>query len=238
MRAALPFVSPRVYAAGIWFEALLAVWLLSGLAPAWSWLSAVGFFTVLAYLSARLGFLGQTSCGCFGKLVVSPWWALAIDVACLTALIAWRPRAIGAGIVAGLPAAGIGAAIVAALLGIQTWRHGSLPSALAQMRGETIVVSPAVASAGEGRGGTSAAFPLVLTNYGKTSARIVGGTSDCSCVATDDLPFELGPGESRSMTVRLKFTGSPGEFRRRFVLYADENHLCVMPVAVTGRVVE
>jgi hypothetical protein len=41
-----------------------------------------------------------------------------------------------------------------------------------------------------------------------------------------------------TINVRVKFTGSPGEFRRKFVLYCDEERLRVMPVAVTGRVTE
>ena len=32
--------------------------------------------------------------------------------------------------------------------------------------------------------------------------------------------------------------GIDGAFRRRFVLYCDEQHLRVMPISVTGRVVE
>jgi len=237
MRAALPFVSPRVYAAGIWFEALLGLWLLSGIAPAWSWLCSTGFLSILAYLSARLGFLGQASCGCFGRIVVSPWWALAIDVACLAALFVWRPRALWAGIRAGLAATGVAAVIVAALLGIQSWRYGSLPATLAHMRGETNLVRPMVADVGVGRAGDTCQVHITLTNYGAHLARIVGGTNECACVATDDLPIDLPPGQSRSIVVRFTFAGSLGRFQHSYHLFIDQGTIISLPGFLTGRVI-
>jgi len=82
-RTALPFVSPRLYAAGVVFEAILGMWLIVGIAPSWSWLTSIGFFTLLAVMSFRLGWPGQKRCGCAGSLRFSPWWAFSIDLIAL-----------------------------------------------------------------------------------------------------------------------------------------------------------
>ncbi len=238
MRTALPFVSPRLYSAGVLFEAVLGLWLLVGVAPAWSWLTSIGFFSLLAALSCRLGIMGQASCGCLGKLAVSPWWAFAIDVIAVLALLRFRPRSITIGIRAGLPTAACGLALAAAIFAVLTWQHGSGAAAIAHLRGETIVVAPNVVDLGSGPRGQFQTFALNVTNYSEKPTTIVGGTSDCSCVSTDDLPVSVESKQTSTIRVRVKFTGSPGEFRRKFVLYCDEERLKVMPVAATGRVME
>jgi hypothetical protein len=91
LRTALPIVSPRLYASGVMAEFILGVWLLSGLAPAWSWLCGLGIFGLLAALSFQLGVTGQASCGCLGKLPVSPWWAFAVDSTSILLLAFFPP---------------------------------------------------------------------------------------------------------------------------------------------------
>jgi hypothetical protein len=74
------------------FEILFGLWLLSGLAPGWTWRAAVLCFGAFAAVSACKGLAGEPSCGCFGRVPVSPWYTLTFDLAVLGALFAWRPR--------------------------------------------------------------------------------------------------------------------------------------------------
>ncbi len=238
MRSVLPFVSPRLYSAGILFESILGFWLLSGLAPAWSWLCSIGFFALLSYMSSQLGIIGQASCGCFGKVQINPWWAFAADLIALLCLCRWRPAAIVTGLAQGISAGAGAAAIVVVVGGGLLTYYGSLGSALAHMQGETIVVDAGVVDAGPGKLGEFVKVNVTLTNYNEIPVRIVGGTSDCTCVSTDDLPIELGANESKTISVRVKYTGSAGQFRRKFSLFTSQPNLRVMPVALTGRVVE
>jgi len=57
-------------------------------------------------------------------------------------------------------------------------------------------------------------------------------------VATDDLPLTLNAGETRSMTVRIRFTGAVGKFQRRFVLMTDNGNQWVVRARISGRVVK
>ena len=86
------FSTPEFQLAVIEFEVFLAVWLLSGKAPAASWLVALSAFVYFAVVSLFLGWVGQASCGCFGRLSVSPWYAFGLDLLILAALIWGRPN--------------------------------------------------------------------------------------------------------------------------------------------------
>jgi len=239
VRIVLPFLSPRLYSAAIKFELILGLWLLSDVAHVWSWITTIGFFGFLAFVSFRLGWLGQSSCGCLGRAItLHPWWAFSIDVAALAALALFRPRQIATGQRAGIPSIIGGTAIVACVTGGVVLWYGSPRSALAHVRGETVAVSPETLEIGSGKRGDFQAVALNVTNYHDKKIRIVGGTSDCSCIATDDLPIELAPNETHSINIRVKYAGTAGVFRRSFVLYADDEHLRVVPVALTGHVLE
>ncbi len=66
----------------------------------------------------------------------------------------------------------------------------------------------------------------------------VGGTTTCGCIATRDLPIELPPHESKSITVQMTFRGSPGRFLHRFVLYTDDDDQRLVTARFAGRVTE
>jgi hypothetical protein len=76
------------------FEILFGLWLLSGLAPGWTWRAAVLCFGAFAAVSAYKGVAGEASCGCFGRVAVNPWYTFALDCAALALLAAFRPRSI------------------------------------------------------------------------------------------------------------------------------------------------
>ena len=48
--------------------------------PRGAWLAALGTFAAFAAVSGYLGWIGVASCGCFGVIKASPWWAFARSV--------------------------------------------------------------------------------------------------------------------------------------------------------------
>jgi hypothetical protein len=86
------FSQPWVQLFAVEWEAMLGMWLLSGSYPRSAWLASLGTFAVFAAVSSYLGWIGVASCGCFGVIQASPWWAFGIDVAALTALVVCRPN--------------------------------------------------------------------------------------------------------------------------------------------------
>jgi hypothetical protein len=110
--------------------------------------------------------------------------------------------------------------------------------ALARLRGESLTVSPSETKVGDGVLGEERIFTIHLRNHTDRTIRVVGGTTNCGCVATDNLPIDLPPRESRRIDVHMKFSGGLGRFQHRFVLYTDDNQQRVVVARFSGRVID
>jgi hypothetical protein len=234
-------VSPRVLVATIEIEVVLALWLLSGYGARGAWLASFGFFAILASVSLYLGLVGQASCGCFGRITVSPWWTLALDMGVIASLVACRPQtservqtfwfpgalpiALGAGAIVGLAG---GAFLLA---------FDDPAAALARLRGEPITVEPSLSEVGDGIAQEQRAITIELKNHGTRPVRVVGGTANCACIATGHLPISIAPHESRPISVKMTFKGESGRFQRSFALYTDDKNQPVVVARFAGRVI-
>ena len=74
------------------YECFLAFWLISGLYPEVAWRVSFATFSVFAVVVTGKGIVGETSCGCFGRLPTSPWLALTIDLVAVVML--WSVRSL------------------------------------------------------------------------------------------------------------------------------------------------
>jgi Protein of unknown function (DUF1573) len=252
------FSSPRWQVALIELETLLGLWLLTGLYPWSAWLAATAGFSLLASISLYLGLLGQPSCGCFGRVAVNPWSTFALDVAAVAALWHWRPQPLpwptrlggfsmhclrpplhlAPGLRGLLQSASGAVAILALIAGMLLLAIDDPAGALARLRGEFISVEPGVSEVGDGVAGEQRTFTIHLANHGERPVRIVGGTTTCACIATNDLPITVPPGASKAMEVQVTFRGVIGRFQHSFTLYTDDEQHSVVRARFAGRVAE
>jgi len=86
------FTSRWFLIAQVEFELFLGVFLLSGLYKRPVWLVTLVCFIGFSCVTLYKGLSGQASCGCFGKMEVSPWYTLIFDVLASGALLVWRPK--------------------------------------------------------------------------------------------------------------------------------------------------
>jgi hypothetical protein len=206
-RERLRFATPQVQVAAATWELVLGLWLLSGSYWAGAWLAAVGTFVAFAGVSSYFGWTGVASCGCFGVIRASPWTAFGVDVAALALLAVARPdlRASALRLPAGFSAVAAGAAaVLIALTGVGSWIYGSPHAALARLRGQSLTVSQDYVDFGTGPAGQVVDRMVEVWNWSDGPVRLTGGTSDCTCVTTEDLPLTIPPGEARQVTVRMR----------------------------------
>jgi hypothetical protein len=236
------FALPWVQLLGAEWELVLGAWLLSGASPRLSWSAALVTFVTFAGVSGYLGWVGVASCGCFGAIQANPWWAFGLDAAAVALLLASRPAA-GAGIAPGfVRAAGSWAGAVALTSGLMALAgsllFGSVEAAIAKLRGESITVTPYV-DFGAGKPGETLEATATVTNYTDAPVRLIGGTSDCSCVTTSHLPLTILPGESQTVVVHLRIpAATPGAFTRVAELWTDHDRQRSLRVRIGCRVVE
>jgi hypothetical protein len=222
------FASPGFQTLVIQFELVLGLWLLSGKWLAGAWLTSVATFSVFASFSCYSGLIGQATCGCFGTIHASPWWAFGIDVGILISLAFVRPDPRGwlemtaeersmrlRTVVCFLASV---AATLCLLWGGASLIFGSVPAVLAHFRGETITVIPSLLDVGRGLVGELRSAQIEIKNWSDKPVRVVGGTSDCSCGTTSGLPIEIAPGQTRPLSVSVRFPPSEGIFTRTAML--------------------
>ncbi|MFT3879401.1 MAG: DUF1573 domain-containing protein [Gemmatales bacterium] len=210
-------------------EVILGLWLLSGFASNIAWFTTLAFFILLAGFSFTLASQGQSSCGCFGKVEVNPWYTFALDVGIVIVMLvtSFASRAASA---PGVSSQNLRPLFQIALLttvflgaialGFTLFTPDPMGT-LARLRGETLAVHPPITQLGEGTAGEQRTFQIALRNYSDKPIKVVGGTTTCSCIATQDLPITIPPGSSETINVKIKFSGSAGKFAHRFMLYTD-----------------
>jgi hypothetical protein len=235
--------SPRLLIATIEIEIVLGLWLLSGWAARAAWVSALGFFGLLAAVSFFLAYSGQRSCGCLGRVNMSPWVMFAVDLGAIAALAFWPPgRAPDtrpSALIPQLLRIGAGAlALVTLTLSVIPLGFGSTAAALSWLRGEAVITAdPLVSDVGKGAVREVRTFVVRLTNHSDRAVRLVEGVKDCECVWTKDLPLTLEKGESREVQLSMNFKGTPGRFQYRFVMSTDHERQPHLIVFFAGTVV-
>lgn len=239
------FAAPSFQMALILWEVLLGLWLISRVERVGAWAVAGLTFASFAVVSGYFGSIGQATCGCFGTIDASPWAAFGIDLVVLALLATARPsfdpgtlqarqgfhRWTRRGI-------GVGATVVAffvLLAVIASAQFGSVEVALAQLKGDDLIV-PAYVDFGEIEQGQEEKRMIEVTNSSDRRIRIVGGTSDCSCFVTEDLPIALEPRESRPIAIYLRAPKSAGMFSRTAKLLTDNGGAPSVAFRIGGRV--
>jgi hypothetical protein len=235
---------PRIESIVLVWELGLAAWLLSGVVRTGGWLAAVGTFLTFAAASGYAVWVGVADCGCFGAIKTSPWVALAVDLTCLALLAAGRPQwtsGTGAELrslaTAGLKASGGVAVLLGVTAAIAVWAYGSPERALAHLRGELLSAGDGYLDFGSGRPGDRLDASVAVRNWTDSPVRLIGGTSDCSCTTTEDLPVTVPPGGSMPVHIHLKVPPSnSGQLTRTVTLRTDCPGMSVVRLRVGCRV--
>ncbi len=219
---------PGVQLTVVVLELLIGVGLIFDIAKPLNWLAAVLLFGMFSVVSAYLGLIGQANCGCFGTIEASPWTAFAVDLLAVTALVIVRPRRESwqslrnSNRIRTTSKLLGGAALVMAVLALgSSYAFGSLAAAVAKLRGDSLYASSYL-DFGSADPGEKLEHPLEVSNLSSEPIRLIGGTSDCSCVTTSAMPLTIAPGESIAITIHLKVPQSdPGAFTRTASLWTD-----------------
>ena len=218
---------PVVQFAVVAWELILGIWLISNLVRPLSWLFALFTFSIFAGVSSYFGIIGQASCGCFGTIQASPWAAFGVDVIAVTALVitrpAWRIAEFRTPIFTAAKLLGGTAAVIGLLALGSTLAYGSVSAAIAKMRGDSLS-TPSYVDFGSAKPGVQLEQLVVIHNWTDAPIRLIGGTSDCSCVTTSAMPLTVPPGDSLSITITLKVPSSnAGSFTRTAAIWTDCN---------------
>lgn len=110
------------------FEYLGGLWMLCGFVPEQARRWSAAAFAGLALASLFQALAGKCSCGCFGSLSISPWFAFIFDLLAVAALLGSRPPAGSEATSFASPMPLLGMAVLALVVGIGGWGQADLVS--------------------------------------------------------------------------------------------------------------
>jgi len=221
-------------------ELLLALWLLSGSAARLARAAAMVFFIVVAAVSLRMALEGQSSCGCFGRVVVHPWVTFGIDSVIATLLLGSMflrsEMADSARMsISGTLLRGSGIAVVLIAVLMSAW-GSDLSTVMARLRNQPLTMSPRNSAIGSGKVGEARVAQFVVENHSDRVVKLVGGSASCACATTEAMPCEIPVGGSMTIPVFVKFYGTKGRFRHSFYVYTDHPRQRKLTATFTGTV--
>lgn len=219
--------SPWLQVVSIQTEILLGCWLLSGIAPRASWIATLAFFVAMSSMSAVIAVQGQATCDCLGAIPVSPWLMTVVDGAIVLLLLVLRPPLRGPLRKArwsrqfGRLALTSGVMFVAITSVFLAVNHDPL-QAFARMRGEALIVSPALTRVGAGVVGEQRSISVRVQNISDRSITVISGDRSCNCLTLGKLPLRLAPQESCGLELRMFYKGELGDFQHHVRFSTDD----------------
>jgi len=226
--------SPLLQVAVIEVELLLGLWLLSGRSVRAAWAATLMFFVILSGVSLYQALTGQESCGCLGRVAMSPWWAFILDITACLALVLWRPTHTrpdsgldtsnaGNGLKSFLIRSVAGAILLGGgILLFAVAEHGSVHAFVASLQGEALLVRPNTIQLGNQAADTQKVVNIAIRNMTERKVRIIGSQSSCSpCVVATDLPIVAAKKQEAQVKLRVNFRGPERALRGQVVLFTD-----------------
>ncbi len=216
--------SPSVQILAVLWEVVLGCWLISGQLRSVAWLLAVLTFTMFAVVSGSLGLQGVADCGCLGVISSSPWYAFGFDIFAIVLLGLFRPvwdlSEFDMLLKPMLRLSLGGLTLAAVLVALAYTVYGSIPTTVAKLTGNIVDV-PSYVDLGEGSPKSLLEKDIQIRNYSNMPVRLIGGTFDCSCVTSSDLPIVIGPNGTATIKIKLRVPDDFGQLTRNAELWTD-----------------
>jgi hypothetical protein len=216
----------------IFAEAFVGLWLISGLAPRASCAIALALFSGFASYSLVEIIRGDPSCGCFGEIQSSPWFALTLDLAAIGALLTTRPTRMESCAAApsetGQTRAFRFAALELPVLGIIVGASLALsgPSSVSALQPSRLVkfdkrdINLGMLEKDQ----EEATATFTMTNVSATPLVIDSIERSCGCMTTEPEQNKVRPGESTSIPVRIALGSLSGRFMKNLILHLHEQN--------------
>jgi hypothetical protein len=242
------FSAAEIRLATIEMEFILGLWLVWGAWPRSSWLAAFFTFSTFSIISFYQVWVGESSCGCFGKFSLSPWVTLLGDVLALACLAVSRPQPAPGSAnrsdgwsqavlrLISVCAAIAGLLAMTAAIGMAAF--GSVDEGLAHLRGEHLSVSPTMVNVASGEPGAVRRIEVELVNRTDRPIRIFGANVNCSCTIATDLPLVVPPKSTKAFSLVVRFGEKPGMVMGTARLLTQDDGFRIVQIQWTGIVTQ
>jgi hypothetical protein len=205
-----PFLPTSGLMVAVVFEVGVGVWLVAGVYPGAARAVAATLFGLFGVVSLARALHGEASCGCFGRLSVTPWLMFALDVCLAVALVSLRGPDRPAS-----HARRVALAVVAvAAAGAAAW---FLPGDPANDR---LVIDPPTVQLGQVHRGERKTASVTLTNRGGHPVTITATRTSCPCLSIHLPARVVAPHQSVQVVLEYDSSREP-DFTGRLLVAAE-----------------
>ncbi len=120
--------------------------------------------------------------------------------------------------------------------GFAWWRTGSISDVLPYLQGQRLLVHPLKLELGDQPLDTVIDKSVTVVNATGSDVTFLGAQKSCTCVALDDFPLTVPPGETCQLKLSLAMPRKPGSFEQSVKYFTDYDNPSVFSVTVTATV--
>jgi hypothetical protein len=131
-----------------------------------------------------------------------------------------------------LPCCGMIIAVATALC-ISSFILGKTPLEL--LGRSAITISPTTIDLGVLKPNVKRAFHLHVTNNAGKTYAIIGASTSCACVGSEELPVEVMPGKTKEIAANVTPDEGKGKYEQGLIYYTDCEEQPILRIRVTGR---
>jgi hypothetical protein len=113
-------------------------------------------------------------------------------------------------------------------------RFGSIPKAVASLRGENLIADE-LSKIVNVDSGKPFSIDYTITNLTFSPIKLIGANMSCSCTSIDDLPLTIAPSKSRTIKVNVNAPGGESNFSGQVELFTDDPHRRTLVLAFVAR---
>jgi hypothetical protein len=133
-----------------------------------------------------------------------------------------------------LEVAAIGLLLLGAVVGYARVRTGSIALVWPYLRGERLLFEPARLALGEVPRGEIVEREVRVVNLSSGELRLLGSQKTCGCIALDDFPIKIAPGEERRLRLKIGVPREAGRLEHYVRVFSDDKRCSSIVIKVCG----
>jgi hypothetical protein len=130
--------------------------------------------------------------------------------------------------------AALTAILIVGLAIVAITRFGSIPTALAYVAGERLLVDSPSKSFGTVDAGAEPVVPFTVQNRSDHAVKIIGARTSCTCTIVANLPMTIPPGGSLDVPISVKTSRLKGQVSVTVRVYSDDPRRAELVLNVEG----
>ncbi len=113
-------------------------------------------------------------------------------------------------------------------------RFGSIPRAVASLRGENLFADES-SKVVNVEAGKPFSVDYTITNLSRSPIKLIGANMSCSCTSIDDLPLIIESSNSRTIKINVNAPGEESNFSGQVELFTDDPHRRTLVLTFAAR---